>query len=196
MPGSTNIPGCRKEQENAALYAGAKFVGSQVSKDSTYEVEVTLKNVNLADSMLCGDLLIRGLTEQFQELVTYFDAEIIGEKHSFYTGNYDAKPKDDLEHWKKFPEFTTVQEKIDLPGFAYDASLSDAIFMRWKEKFMVADHTVDSIKGASFAGFYYICFCPATKKIDGYYFSTQSEKFQKLSLTLVEQSKFPSTHFF
>lgn len=38
-----SIPGCRKEQENAALYAGAKFVGSQVSKDSTYEVEVTLK---------------------------------------------------------------------------------------------------------------------------------------------------------
>jgi hypothetical protein len=31
------------------------------------------------------------------------------------------------------------------------------IFMRWKEQFLVPDHRVRSINGASYAGFYYIC---------------------------------------
>lgn len=44
--------------------------------------------MNLADSMLCGDLLIRGLTEQFQELVTYFDAEIIGVFHNHMLNSF------------------------------------------------------------------------------------------------------------
>lgn len=30
-------------------------------------------------------------------------------------------------------------------------------FMRWKERFLVPDHRVTSINGASYAGFYYIC---------------------------------------
>jgi len=29
--------------------------------------------------------------------------------------------------------------------------------MRWKERFLVPDHRVQDINGASFAGFYYVC---------------------------------------
>ncbi|GAW01201.1 vesicle-mediated transport protein [Lentinula edodes] len=32
-----------------------------------------------------------------------------------------------------------------------------AIFMRWKERFLIPDHRVQDICGASFAGFYYVC---------------------------------------
>lgn len=42
--------------------------------------------------------------------------------------------------------------------------------MRWKEHFLVPDHRVRTIDGASFAGFYYICYQRSTNEIKGYYF--------------------------
>jgi glucose-induced degradation protein 4 len=50
------------------------------------------------------------------------------------------------------------------------------IFMRWKEWFLVPDHRVRSIQGASFEGFYYICFNQVEGKINGIYFHARSEK--------------------
>ena len=50
------------------------------------------------------------------------------------------------------------------------------IFMRWKEWFLVPDHRVRSIQGASFEGFYYICINQVEGKIHGIYFHARSEK--------------------
>ena len=50
------------------------------------------------------------------------------------------------------------------------------IFMRWKEWFLVPDHRVRSIQGASFEGFYYICFNQVEGKTNGIYFHARSEK--------------------
>lgn len=50
------------------------------------------------------------------------------------------------------------------------------IFMRWKEWFLVPDHRVRSIQGASFEGFYYICFNQLEGRIHGIYFHARSEK--------------------
>jgi Vacuolar import and degradation protein len=50
------------------------------------------------------------------------------------------------------------------------------IFMRWKEWFLVPDHRVRSIQGASFEGFYYICFNQVEGKVNGIYFHAKSEK--------------------
>lgn len=56
------------------------------------------------------------------------------------------------------------------------------VFMRWKEWFLVPDHRVRSIQGASFEGFYYICFNQVEGKINGIYFHARSEKYQQLEL--------------
>lgn len=48
--------------------------------------------------------------------------------------------------------------------------------MRWKEKFLVPDYKVAEINGASFEGFYYICFNQITGDIEGFYFFAKSEK--------------------
>ncbi len=42
--------------------------------------------------------------------------------------------------------------------------------MRWKEHFLVPDHKIKSISGASFAGFYYIAYSKSTGSIKGYYY--------------------------
>ena len=47
--------------------------------------------------------------------------------------------------------------------------------MRWKEHFLVPDHTIKDINGASFAGFYYICFQKSAATIEGFYYHRSSE---------------------
>ena len=48
--------------------------------------------------------------------------------------------------------------------------------MRWKEYFLVPDHRITNISGASYDGFYYICFEKYVGKITGYYFHRTSER--------------------
>ena len=57
-----------------------------------------------------------------------------------------------------------------------DPGQQRVIFMRWKEHFLVPDHRVRTITGASFEGFYYIAFDQVSGAIEGTYFHAKSEK--------------------
>ncbi|KAJ3288667.1 GID complex subunit 4, VID24 [Rhizoclosmatium sp. JEL0117] len=143
---------------------------------------VALQHVDLSQSYLCGYLNIQGLTEEFPELCTFFEAEIIGHQHSFLTRKWDADEKTDRLHWTRFPNFSSVESKIKNDNYQYDFMNSDMVYMRWKEHFLVPDHKIKSISGASFAGFYYIAFQKSTESITGFYFHQNSEMFQHLQL--------------
>lgn len=176
----------------STLYPGCKFKGYQTSGDKKYEVEVQIREVDLAQSYLCGDLLIRGLTTEYPELITCFDAEIIGDRYEFETGKWKATRNIDLQHWRRFGAFAGI-EKHD---YKHDPRHSDHMFMRWKEQFLVPDHRVDALKGgASFAGFYYICFQRDTGRIEGLYYHAQSEMYQRLVLHRVAERKFGTYEF-
>lgn len=54
--------------------------------------------------------------------------------------------------------------------------------MRWKEQFLVPDHRVTTIRGASFEGFYYICFNQVKGEVSGIYFHSKSERYASLFL--------------
>lgn len=105
----------------------------------------------------------------------------------------------------KFQAFYQYAKTFNSDDFDYeDLKNSDYIFMRWKvrvlpqfsercnffprlemlhwpprlrlqEQFLVPDHTIKDISGASFAGFYYICFQKSTATIEGYYYHRSSE---------------------
>lgn len=64
---------------------GAWFRGLQISQSHRYSVTVRLQDVDLDQSTLCGYLTIEGLTEEFQTLTTFFEAEVIGKKYKFRT---------------------------------------------------------------------------------------------------------------
>ena len=81
------------------LYNGSRFVGHQRSKGSQYDVEVILQHVDLESAYLCGYLKIRGLTEEYPTLTTFFDGEIISRKHPFLTRKWDADEDVDKKHW-------------------------------------------------------------------------------------------------
>ncbi|KAF9435277.1 GID complex subunit 4, VID24 [Entomortierella beljakovae] len=185
------------------LHAGSRFQGTQRSGDHSYDVRVDIKHVDLNESFLCGYLHIDGLTEEYPQLTTYFEAEIIGPKHSFYTRKWDADEMIDEEHWTQFDQFDCLANSVFYginPGdeemeeddqcsyhmnydpHTYSHVNQDVVFMRWKEHFLVPDHRVEGISGASFAGFYYICYNKKNGSISGYYYHNSSEKFQQLLL--------------
>ncbi|KAG9228167.1 vacuolar import and degradation protein-domain-containing protein [Amylocarpus encephaloides] len=171
------------------LRAGSKFHGTQQSERQVYDVQVEIKHVDMRESFLCGYLRIQGLTEDHPTLTTYFEGEIIGSKYTFLTRHEDwgSSDKVDLQHWAKFPAFRPFQ-KAARKGHFHIPQLAqrENIFMRWKEHFLVPDHRVRTINGASFEGFYYICFNQIQGTVSGIYFHAKSEKFQQLELTHVE----------
>uniref|UniRef100_A0A3P8UKZ3 GID complex subunit 4 homolog n=2 Tax=Cynoglossus semilaevis TaxID=244447 RepID=A0A3P8UKZ3_CYNSE len=170
------------------LYSGSRFRGHQKSKGNSYDVEVVLQHVTMEDSYLCGYLKIKGLTEEYPTLTTFFAGEIISQKRPFLTRKWDADEDVDCKHWAKFEAFYQYAKTFNSDDFDYeDLKNSDFIFMRWKEQFLVPDHTIKDISGASFAGFYYICFQKSTATIEGYYYHRSSEWYQSLNLTHVPE---------
>lgn len=93
----------RAEQEESdtvdirGLMAGARFFGVQQSGRANYDVEVQIQSVDIDRAFLCGYLKISGLTDEFPELTTYFEGEILGSRHSFLTQKWDADETTDRE---------------------------------------------------------------------------------------------------
>ncbi|KAI4219039.1 MAG: hypothetical protein L6R36_008603 [Xanthoria steineri] len=177
----------------------SKFIGQQRSDVQTYHVEVELKYVDMAQSSLCGYLKIEGLTEKHPSISTYFDGEIIGPKYTFQTRHptWGATDKTDMQHWARFAAWRQLGKQARKPDFHYkNFTQRENIFMRWKESFLVPDHRVREIQGASFEGFYYICFNQISGDISGIYFHAKSEKFQQLELKHVDdRGCFPAVEF-
>ncbi|KAL2153441.1 hypothetical protein VTH82DRAFT_4596 [Thermothelomyces myriococcoides] len=172
------------------LQPGSRYVGTQRSDRQRYDVEVEIKHVDMRESFLCGYLKIQGLTDDHPTLTTYFEGEIIGTKYGFITQHkgWGANEKIDLSHWSKFTAFQPYLKRARKGSHTviHDVDQKENIFMRWKEHFLVPDHRVRTINGASFEGFYYICFNQAKGEVSGIYFHTKSEQFQQLELKYVD----------
>lgn len=83
-----------------------------------------------------------------------------------------------MSHWSRFDAWRPLAKQAKQPDFTYrNFSQREHIFMRWKEHFLVPDHQVRTISGASFEGFYYICFNQVHGTVSGIYFHAKSEKF-------------------
>lgn len=178
------------------IYPGAIFCGEQRSGRVGYSVNVRILEVDFEKSSLCGYLNIQGLTDDNPDLTTYFEAEILGNRHSFLTSKWCADYEIDEKHWTKFGEHfrgTGYEREFQM---SYNREIDEnykmceevdflsepTIFMRWKEQFLVPNHHIQTIQGASFEGFYYIC-CDVFKgNITGFYYHQNSEWFQHLVL--------------
>jgi hypothetical protein len=57
-----------------------------------------------------------------------------------------------MVHWSRFPAFRNVKNDLQKPHLTLSDRDRGAVFMRWKERFLVPDHRVQDISGASFAG--------------------------------------------
>ncbi|KAK4690072.1 glucose-induced degradation protein 4, partial [Tremellales sp. Uapishka_1] len=145
------------------LYPGSIFRGTQTSGRSAYEVEIKFLDVSFPTSTLCGYLSISHLTDTHPHLTTFFTAEIIGPHYGFLTGErFGATEHDDMRHWGRFEQFRRPATRADMirPELLLRDPIGkqrerDFVFLRIKERFLVPDHKVKDISGASFAGFYF-----------------------------------------
>ena len=120
-----------------------------------------------------------GLAPDHPTLTTYFEGEIIGTKYTFPTrhAEWGSNEKVDMQHWNRFPPWRPLSRQARNADFSYkNFTEREHLFMRWKEYFLVPDHRVRTISGASFEGFYYICFNQVNGTVSGIYFHSKSEK--------------------
>ncbi|KAF3005641.1 hypothetical protein E8E13_003403 [Curvularia kusanoi] len=173
---------------SSLLRPGSRFKGSQTSDRQQYEVDVEIKHVDMRESFMCGYLRIQGLTDDHPSLTTYFEGEIIGNKYNFITQHpeWGSNEKVDRQHWARFPAYKPSKPSSRTDAVSKDWMQKEHLFMRWKEYFLVPDHRVKTISGASFEGFYYISFNQVSGSIEGIYFHAKSERFQKLQLEHIE----------
>lgn len=99
-----------------------EFSGYQISGYKKYQVEVSLKTVDLPingisslSPHITGFLTIRGLTNQHPEITTYFEAYAVTHRDLGFLSSswandlvmnaYKADDQTDLEHWLNFPSF-------------------------------------------------------------------------------------------
>lgn len=162
------------------LFNGSSFTGTQKSKNESYDVNVNILYINHEEGYLCGYLCINHLTKSHPSLTTFFEGEIISERHPFLTRKWETNRDIDHDHWSKFEHFKeNYCNNFNSDNFDYEnLKNSDYIYMRWKERFLVPDHTVEHVEGASYAGFYYICYSKMDYSIKGYYFHINSEHFE------------------
>lgn len=128
---------------------------------------ISIQDVNLGESSVSGYLTIAHLTDAHPQLTTFFTGEIIGPQYGFITGpRFGATEHDDMRHWGRFEQFRRPATRGDMlrPELFFRDPLPDRnrgetsakdrdfLFLRIKERFLVPDHKVKDISGASFAG--------------------------------------------
>ena len=136
---------------------GLPHTGVQKSGRNSYTVKVRVLTVDFERGSLAGVLQIQGLTPSLPELTTFFEGEVCGRTHSFLTKRWGATELDDMKHWARFAPFRPLRSQLARNQWHYAHANREHLFMRLKETFVVPDHKVENIHGASFAGFYYLC---------------------------------------
>ncbi|KAL5505079.1 hypothetical protein ACEPAH_7742 [Sanghuangporus vaninii] len=152
-PSADSAPLCVRSKGYKCLQPGAIFKGVQRSGRTNYDVEINIIDIDIDASFLCGHLSIHGLTDNHPVVTTYFDAQIIGTRFGFDTKDWVTSRQDDIVHWSRFKGFHEVKKDLIEPDLLLSDNTSrPALFMRWKERYVVPEGGPQDLSGASFAG--------------------------------------------
>lgn len=191
----------RRSKHTSILKPGATFSGYQESGRQRYEVQVKLLEVDLNSSTLSGFLTIHNLTDAHPLMVTFFKGEVVGPHFSFETkhASWGSSLRNDIQHWARFTPWRLLDIDISNDAENWDyyhnkALQNEYLFMRWKELFLYPDSNISGVKGASFAGFYYLSFNQISGNITGLYFHRSSDMFQQLNLSFVPDAGVSATY--
>lgn len=187
MPGQALPPPC------TFLTVGQAFAGTQnvsnthtPQKDEAWKVKVRLQGCDIQRGYLCGSMEALNVPAAEIPVVTFWEGEIVDNRnYTFYTGQWEASPETDVQHWSQFPSFEPLRSEVQKDGGrVLDLANYPYIFMRWKEKFFV---NVGADCGLTIAGFYYVCFSRSDGSVHGFYYDPNSSPFQKLELKAITE---------
>ena len=190
-----------QSRHTSILKPGAIFSGYQESGRQRYEVQVKLLEVDLNSSTLSGFLTIHNLTDAHPLMVTFFKGEVVGPHFSFETRHpsWESSLRNDIQHWARFTPWRKLDIDISNDAennsyYQHRALQHEYLFMRWKELFLYPDSNISGVKGASFAGFYYLSLNQVSGNITGLYFHRSSDMFQQLNLSFVPDAGVSATY--
>ncbi|RUS16685.1 vacuolar import and degradation protein-domain-containing protein [Endogone sp. FLAS-F59071] len=167
------------------LRPGRSFHGTQNLMNGAPPGVGTIHDIDYKDGTVVGVMEALNVPATSNTVVTYWEGEIVDfVNHHLWTNNWHADMETDLDHWKRFEPFKSVEDKRIIRG-ARSGNLpsdvrDDYVLMRWKEKYFVNISAMDA--GLTIAGFYYICMRRCDGALEGYYYDPQSAPYQRLCL--------------
>eukprot|EP00056_Hartaetosiga_gracilis_P007953 m.114185 g.114185 ORF g.114185 m.114185 type:complete len:192 (-) comp12813_c1_seq3:1051-1626(-) len=180
------------EKDALFLFSGCSFSGTQKSERYEFPLKAHFEVVDFEQKSLCGILSIENLTPHLPQLQTYFDVDLVTSHKEFETTEFFSTRKNDIEHWTRLPGFH--MEYIDTED-AFDFKTNRYIYMRWKERFLIPHDEEQDLRGASFEGFYFVCFDRLNGSISGFYHHDACERYQAISLKYEDPHLVPHSAF-
>lgn len=166
------------------LRPGMKFIGVQKISQSSlapspsenmtewWDVHVVIQTVDMSRGQVTGMMTAINVPRMPTTVETFWEGEIIDFVNYLpLTAKWQATGSDDAQHWSLFdsvkndPQAFLRQWPRSLCGRRMPRVLEDCIFMRWKEREFVNVHPSET--GLTIEGFYYVCMCRTTGRIEG-----------------------------
>ena len=148
-----------------------------------WSVRVVLDFVNFEKGEVFGTMTASNVPGAENNVVTYFEGEIIDNENSTFYSNPDASARTclaELRHWSRFPSFRPLRDSVlEEDGRAPALSASGKVFMRWKEKCFLSGGANCRL---SIAGLYYVTLDRVNGDIHAYYWDPNSAPEQKMNL--------------
>ncbi len=148
-----------------------------------WSVRVVLDFVNFEKGEVFGTMTASNVPGAENNVVTYFEGEIIDNENSTFYSNPDASARTclaELRHWSRFPSFRPLRDSVlEEDGRAPALALSGKVFMRWKEKCFLSGGADCRL---TIAGLYYVTLDRVNGDIHAYYWDPNSAPEQKMNL--------------
>ncbi|KAI5853356.1 vacuolar import and degradation protein-domain-containing protein [Tricharina praecox] len=204
--------------ETSWLEAGGVFWGSQIapaispiyemsstrsnasssgSTSSQWTVKLSISSIDYKQLRLTGTM--EAFTDAKTNIKTYFEGEIIDfNGHSLQTLTFASTLGDDANNWRKLDPFVCLSnhELVKcLVSRKFMKELNDRwLFLRIKELDFISPVPEADVGGLTIGGFYYLALRRDDGRIQGYYYDSQSQPFQELTL-MPNKRLFPSYEF-
>ncbi|OIR58029.1 MAG: cytoplasmic vesicle protein, Vid24 family [Amphiamblys sp. WSBS2006] len=170
--------GVRHEDVFCGLRSGSVFEGTQLDYVGHLEARIILKHFDKERQCLAGYFEIKRHRKDRPILTTFFDGEVIGDRHKFETGRWGSTVSQDKKGWEMFAEFEEHRELLARPEKTFNPFQRENVFMRWKEHYTAPDCHL-KVPGVSIDGFYYLVYDLSARKITGMYNSPQTTRMQR-----------------
>jgi hypothetical protein len=148
-----------------------------------WSVRVVLDFVNFEKGEVFGTMTASNVPGAENNVVTYFEGEIIDNENSTFYSNPDASARmclAELRHWSRFPSFRPLRDSVlEEDGRAPALAESGKVFMRWKEKCFLSGGADCRL---TIAGLYYVTLDRINGDVHAYYWDPNSAPEQKMNL--------------
>jgi len=92
------------------LSPGQVFSGFQTVKTrDTWNVNVIIQSCDFDTGYICGTMEAMNVPQEKTSVLTFWEGEVIDDMSKFWTKQWNASGKTDLEHWSRFPSFEPLK---------------------------------------------------------------------------------------